>query len=215
LAQKAIDDIVRVTSKSMSGIVEGARNRTTAQIYKDSYTKELAQIADLSGQVQEELAGNVGNAPLSALLARLKFLEFERKFAGLFDAKDLDAAGGLAVAFVEELEALAGRMAAEPDHSDVADVRGTIELAAYAEILLRFRAFSMAFPEVTKNAPREPTPARLDELQQFKEKSIEVRRKNNRLLSVDYIVFKKVVEDVDSHDIALVNAWREFLQNKK
>jgi hypothetical protein len=214
LADKAIADVVRATSKSIAGIVESARNRTTSQIYREDYTDELTRVTGLSEPVRQQLAENPGNAALSALLSRLRFLEFERKFAGLFDQGDLDIAAGLARALIEDLDGIAAQVPEDASDGDVATVRGTIELAGYAEILMRFRAFRLAYPDVARNAPQEPPMSRLDELQSLKTQSIEIRRKNNRLLSVDYIVFKKIVEDVDSHDIALANAWREFMQNK-
>jgi hypothetical protein len=209
---QVIKEIVREDSRGIARIVENARKLSTAQIYVESYAPEIAQISEMSTQVEKILMGAPGNIPLSSLLTRLKFLDFERKFAGLFDKREFDAAAKLVSTLTADLSTIASKIPSDSSNSDIRDVLVTVQLAKYADILLKFRALASEFPDVSVNAPRKPSVSRLLALQKLKTRSVNIRRESNRILSATYIVFKKIVDDVDSHDIGLINAWSQLLK---
>ena len=204
-----IERVVASGNRFVTDIVSLGREKTSVEVFDSNYENELIMLTEYSVEVERELAKDPGNAPLTALLARLLFMEYEREVIEDFKNANIETAKALTRRYATRFQELIGIAA-----NEVEDVRDGAELLKYSDILLDFRAFAAEFPAVGVDASRKPPPALLGALGERKTTAIRYRRAHNRPLSVYYLVFKNIVDDVDRRDIALFNDWRNFLKKK-
>ncbi len=172
--------------------------------------RELGEIRTMAAHVDLAAKRYPKNFALTALQARLLFLEFERKLTTLlsegrvYDAGELVAETRTAVSSLPHGKGADGRDAI-PEVLDLLDL---------AQVIVRFKQFKKRFPNPSISGPFRPDRYELREMQDVKKLLIEKKKAAHLLLSVTYIRFQHLLSSVEEQDVRLINRWQEVLKRE-
>lgn len=175
------------------------------------FDEDVAAIRPALDRTWEVLVSYPEEASLAEIYARLRFLSFERSFAGALAKDDFTEAARLAQDAQGRLMGIERDLPATTDPSQKRELVAAIELLDFANLLVDFRAFARKHPQVNAAAPDMPTREQMLAFDQKREQFIKLRRTHNKVLSIDYLLFNRVVQEVENRDLSLINHWREFL----
>lgn len=214
LKRKEIASSIRKCTQITKIVVSSARDRTNAQVYTADYENDLIKLSEISAKMQRLLKNNMGNVPLSNQTAKIAFLEFERDFAKQLDNRNLHEASIITNRMIKKSEEIAAGITENVRDDEIEAVNTVAALSKFAKTIIAFRSFAQKHPIVSETTATNPDDMGFSELQNKKADFFRYRRTYNSALSVNYLVFKKIVDDVDKRDISLFDEWIGFFINR-
>ncbi|MCK5296833.1 MAG: FHA domain-containing protein, partial [Alphaproteobacteria bacterium] len=214
LKRKEIADSIQKCTQITKKVVSSTRDRTSAQVYTADYEKDLIRLSEISAKMQRLLKNNIGNVSLSNQTAKVAFLEFERDFAKQLDNRNLHEASIITNRMIKKSEEIAKGIPENVRDDEIEIVNTVVALSKFAKILIAFRSFAQKYPMVSEITATNPDDMRFSKLQNKKADFFRYRRTYNSALSVNYLVFKKIVDDIDKRDISLFDEWTGFFINR-
>ncbi len=204
---KAIGAAVSGNSALAGKVIANVRERTGSDLLNASYDADVAALTERLAGLTDLASKNPGHAGLVSTGAELAFLRFERQFVPMLRDGRLDEAAALIATTKGQVERLlaGGSPSAEMEH-----LHSARQLLDLAEIVERFRRFSTIHPKPAEGVT-PPAVAEVMALGTLKARFAELRRSQNKALSVYYVVFRSLVDQVEERDIALINAWSSRL----
>jgi hypothetical protein len=153
-------------------------------------------LRELEVRLQELLADVPGSVELSNALARVIFLSYEEEFKKLLDAEDVAGARQLATTTAHRLSDLIAPLRGVSDLR-IEPLRTAWKLASFGDIITSFWAFRLTYGIPSRTAMPVPRITELDRLDALKADFGQYRRTYNRALSVEYLVYRALVSEVD------------------
>lgn len=207
----SIEAAVHSTGQTTRRLVDTVRERAAADLVSGDYKADLQVLAPKLAEMQG-LAETYRGAPmLVGAAGRLHFLEFERRFVPLMHGGRLAEAEDLVAGSRASLQRLEGLMPAGVRDAETEEIRTARDLVEFAGILLRFRRFSLDFP---LGRDQRPAPAQVQAMLDLKGDFARYRRQYNKTLSVHYLVFRAMVNEIEERDTFLVNQWKDLQDGK-
>jgi hypothetical protein len=210
--QQRMEEVAQAGARVARIVVARVRDYTGPNTGGENrYDEDVAAIRPALDRTWEVLASYPEEAALAEVYARLRFLSFERSFAGVFLKEDFAEAQRIAQDAQGRLMGIERDLPAATDAGQKKELHAAIELLDFANLLVQLREFARKHPQVSTTAPNLPTKAEMTAFDEKREQFIKLRRAYNKMLSIDYLLFNKIVQDVENRDLALINHWREFL----
>ncbi len=176
----------------------------------DANREELSALRELLSRVNDAVRKYPGTAELQEQQIKLLFLTFERQLGALLHAKKPAKALKLHEKTTEAFD----RVAAAADSGNpalaatLAEVGG---LLALSEAVVRLRAFKLQYPTASEDAAAKPSKEAVGKMTAWRKKFVAEKKKNNLALSVRYRYFGKVVKEVDSRDLSVLDRWKQII----
>lgn len=207
----AVEAAVHAANTAARRLVETVRERPTADLLAGTWDEALRSLEPELSAALARAEQHRGSLPLINAAARLFFMDFERRFVPLVEARRLSEAEALLARTRSRLDRLGDTVPAGTRDTAVEDFRSAQDLVTLAGVLVSFRRFSADFPA---GAARRPTAARLQQMLDLKGELARDRRLLNKSLSVHYLVLRALVADVEERDVAQVNHWKDVLDGR-
>lgn len=209
--QQRMEEVAQAGARVARVVVARVRDYTGPNSAEGRFDDDVNAIRPALDRTWEVLATYPEEAQLAEIYARLRFLSFERSFAAVFARDDFAEATRLAQDAQGRLMGIERDLPAGLDASQKRELTSAVELLDFAGLLVQFRDFARKHPQVNAAAPNLPTRAEMASFDEKREQFIKLRRTYNKMLSIDYLLFNKIVQEVENRDLALINHWREFL----
>ena len=209
--QQRMEEVAQAGARVVRVVVARVRDYTGPNAGEGRYDEDVAAIRPALERTWEVLASYPEEAALTEIYARLRFLSFERSFAAAFGKDDFAEAARIAQDAQGRLMGLERDLPPTTEAAQKKDLNAAIELLEFANLLTQLREFARKHPQVSATAPNLPTKTEMAAFDEKRDQFIKLRRAHNKVLSIDYLLFNKIVQEVENRDLALINHWREFL----
>lgn len=211
--QQRMEEVAQAGARVARVVVARVRDYTgpNANASESRYEEDVSAIRPALDRTWEVLASYPEESSLAEIYARLRFLSFERSFAAAFGKEDFAEAARIALDAQGRLMGIERDLPQGLEAAQKKELTATIELLDFANLLVQFRDFARKHPQVNATAPNLPTKAEMTSFDEKRDQFIKLRRTYNKMLSIDYLLFNKIVQEVEHKDLALINHWREFL----
>lgn len=164
---------------------------------------------DMLGRVTAAADSYPASPELAALQAQARFLVFERELAPLLENGDARAAYALLDQVRSEINGLRDRAPVTTATAETFEALGG--MLNLAEAAVQIRAFRLKYPNPERDASQKPGDQELADVLAAQDRFAVEMRKRNLVLSVGYMYFLSIVQDIDENDLRIVNRWREIL----
>lgn len=209
--EQAMAEVAASGARVARIVVARVRDHVGPGIGDGRFDEDVAAIRPALDRTWEVLVSYPEEASLAEIYARLRFLSFERSFAGALAKDDYAEAARMAHDAQGRLMGIERDLPATADPSQKRELAAAIELLDFAGLLVEFRAFARKHPQVNATATDMPTKEQMLAFDQKRDQFIKLRRTHNKVLSIDYLLFNRIVQEVENRDLSLINHWREFL----
>lgn len=218
--QKAMEELLRSEEKLSRDLIAINQNSLApkARDSKDDEEKREAEIKakrlaldEFRRDAVSKLSADLGYAPLAKAIAPVEFLLFEPKFSDALKRGDFAGAVDL-VNGLSAREAELERMVSSAADAGVSDaLRAERDLARLASLVVDYRRFAAAHPQVTKDPAARPNPGEVAALVKSQADFAALTRGSALTMQINYHLFFRVVDDADKMDIILINHWKDAL----
>ena len=221
---QAINETVAAAAAVADKVITRAREQSGTSATETSYQVDIKQLDAKEHDIWEKLQNKPDSAPLANIYARIRFLSFERNFAGqLSQAKEdtnfsgsVNNAERIAKDLKTQLTLIERQLPPELPATGKGDVTTAAALADLASVIVSLRRFGHDYRQVARSTADHPLPipttSQLDEAEKRRNEFNQLRKTNIQALSRDYRLFYAIVQDVENKDITLISRWRELLQ---
>ncbi|MEA1937884.1 MAG: FHA domain-containing protein, partial [Pseudomonadota bacterium] len=194
-------------------IIEAVQPRIGQTLLTWDYSRAIADAEHSFSALTQAMVDLGPTHEMVSEAATVAFLSFERQYAPLFAAEQYDKAQALAKSMAARLAWLRERAPDVPNPVLLKNLTSAENLVELAELVARFRIFAKAYPASSlgkANPPRET----VDSLDDLRSRFSDLKRKTNKDLSVNYLIFKSMVAEVEDRDLPLITSWREVQANR-
>ncbi|MGI9304945.1 MAG: FHA domain-containing protein [Gammaproteobacteria bacterium] len=181
------------------------------RLSKENLDTELAEVRQIAARVDLAAKQYPDNSSFKALQARLSFLEFERRLNDRLLDGSIDGAQNLVVRTRDTVQSLL-RAGADWKGADRRKIESVLELIELGSVITKFKLFRQRFPDPSNPGAFTPSSLDMREMQMLKQTLARKKEAHQLPLSVTYSYFQRMLNEVDEHDIRLVNRWREALK---
>lgn len=170
--------------------------------------KELTVLSNMDASITDSARQYPDSVALKALEARVLFLEFERKLRAMVKENHMEKASALYDQTMERFGKLNDAISASSGHGEAKAVASRISgLLDLAGPVITIKTFKQKYPNPSDSAAHKPTAAELAKVSTERRLFAELKKNNNLALSVSFPLFAKMVDDVDEHDVLLLDKW--------
>ena len=178
---------------------------------KENLETELAEVRRIAARVDLAAKQYPDNSSFRALQARLAFLEFERRLNDRLQSGSIESAQNLVIRTRDSVQSLL-RGPADWQGDDRGEIESVVDLIELGSVVTKFKLFRQRFPDPSNPGVIKPSSLDMREMQQLKQTLGAKKEANQLSLSVTYSYFQRMVDEVDEHDLRLVNRWKEALK---
>lgn len=209
--QQRMEEVAQAGARVARVVVARVRDMSGPGAGEARYDEDVAAIRPALDRTWEVLVSYPEEAPLAEIYARLRMLSFERSFATVFARDDFAEAARLAQDAQGRLMGIERDLPTTAEAAQKRELTTAIELLDFANLLIQLRDFARKHPQVSATAANMPTRVEIAAFDEKRDQFIKLRRAYNKVLSIDYLLLNRIVQEVENRDLALINHWREFL----
>jgi len=220
--QKTIEELRKTEDRLSRDLIAVNQYGLTPKA-RDSQDDEAKRSAEIEGKRRAledfrrdavfRLSSDREYWPLATSIARAQFLLFESRFADALRRGDFAVAGGLIADLSAGVAGLEKVVPSDGEAKEIDALRGVRDLARLATLVVNYRRFAAAHPQVTKDPASRPTSAEVAELVKSQADFAALARSPGMALTmqINYHLFFRAVKEADERDIILINSWKEAL----
>jgi len=218
--QKAIEDLRKTEERLSRDLIAVNQSGLTpkARDTQDDEAKRTAEIEakrraleDFRRDAMSRLSTDREYWPLTTQVAHVEFLLFEPRFAEALKRGDFTAAAGLISGVSDDIAGLEKLAPSDAEARELDALRTVRDLTRLATLIVNYRRFTVAHPQVTKEPTGRPNPTEVADLVKSQTDFSALLRGGARTMQLNYHLFFRSVKEAEERDIILINSWKSAL----